>query len=61
VNGFRHSKCHEAQISTFKAYIERQVAANHAFVDKLLHAKNFQFGEIESAEKRATGNQLPDA
>lgn len=32
----------EAQISTFKAYIERQVAANHAFVDKLLHAKDFQ-------------------
>lgn len=32
----------EEQISAFKAYIERQVAANHAFVDKLLRAKDFQ-------------------
>jgi hypothetical protein len=32
----------EDQVSTFKAYIERQVAANHAFVDKLLRAKDFQ-------------------
>jgi hypothetical protein len=30
------------QINTFKAYVERQVAANHAFVDKLLRAKDFQ-------------------
>jgi hypothetical protein len=30
------------QLGTFKAYIERQVAANHAFVDKLLRAKDFQ-------------------
>ena len=30
------------QVDVFKAYIERQVAANHAFVDKLLHAKDFQ-------------------
>ena len=32
----------EGQIGTFKAYIERQVAANHAFVDKLLRANDFQ-------------------
>lgn len=32
----------EAQVGTFKAYVERQVAANHAFVDKLLRAKDFQ-------------------
>jgi hypothetical protein len=31
----------ESQISAFKGYIERQVAANHAFVDKLLRAKDF--------------------
>ena len=32
----------EEQISTFKAYIDRQVAANHDFVEKLLRAKDFQ-------------------
>jgi hypothetical protein len=32
----------EEKIGAFKAYIERQVAANHAFVDKLLRAKDFQ-------------------
>jgi hypothetical protein len=32
----------EEKIGVFKAYIERQVAANHAFVDKLLRAKDFQ-------------------
>ena len=30
------------QVGAFKTYIERQVAANHAFVDKLLRAKDFQ-------------------
>ena len=30
----------EQQISAFKGYVERQVAANHKFVDKLLRAKN---------------------
>jgi hypothetical protein len=30
------------QISTFKAYIERQVASNRDFVDRLLRAKDFQ-------------------
>jgi hypothetical protein len=30
------------QITTFKAYIERNVAANRDFVEKLLRAKNFQ-------------------
>ncbi len=32
----------EEKIGAFKAYIERQVAANHAFVDSLLRAKDFQ-------------------
>ena len=32
----------EQQIGTFKAYIERQVAANREFVEKLLSAKDFQ-------------------
>jgi len=32
----------EEQISTFKAFIDRQVAANHDFVEKLLRAKDFQ-------------------
>jgi len=32
----------ESQVADFKAYVERQVAANHAFVDKLLRAKDFQ-------------------
>jgi hypothetical protein len=32
----------EDQVGAFKAYLERQVAANHTFVDKLLRAKDFQ-------------------
>ena len=32
----------EDRAGAFKAYVERQVAANHAFVDKLLRAKDFQ-------------------
>ena len=32
----------EDQVGAFKAYIERQVSANHAFVDKLLCAQDFQ-------------------
>jgi len=32
----------QEQIGTFTAYIERQVAANRNFMDKLLHATNFQ-------------------
>jgi hypothetical protein len=32
----------EDQISKFRAYIDRQVAANQAFVEKLLGAKDFQ-------------------
>jgi hypothetical protein len=32
----------EDQINAFTAYIERQVAANQAFVSKLLHAKDIQ-------------------
>lgn len=32
----------EGQVGAFKEYIERQVSANHAFVDRLLRAKDFQ-------------------
>ena len=32
----------EDQITNFKAYLERQVAANRDFVEKLLRAKDFQ-------------------
>ena len=32
----------EEQIRTFKAYLERQVAANRDFLEKLLRAKDFQ-------------------
>jgi len=31
----------EMQLDAFKAYIGRQVAANHAFVDKLLRSRDF--------------------
>ena len=32
----------DEQIATFKAYIERKVAANRDFVERLLRAKDFQ-------------------
>jgi hypothetical protein len=32
----------QEQIGTFRAYVQRQVAANHTFVDELLRAKDFQ-------------------
>jgi hypothetical protein len=32
----------EDQITNFKTYLERQVAANCDFVERLLHAKDFQ-------------------
>jgi hypothetical protein len=32
----------EDRIATFKAYVERKVAANHDFAEKLLRAKDFQ-------------------
>jgi len=32
----------EDQITNFKAYLERQVASNRDFLEKLLHAKDFQ-------------------
>ena len=32
----------EEQIGTFKAYIERQVATNRDFMERLLRAKDFQ-------------------
>jgi hypothetical protein len=38
--GFPGAK--EDQIADFKAYLERKVAANRDFVEKLLRAKNFQ-------------------
>ena len=38
--GFPGAK--EDQIADFKAYLERKVAANREFVEKLLRAKNFQ-------------------
>jgi hypothetical protein len=40
MRGFPNAK--EDQVGVFKAYVERQVAANHAFVDRLLRAKDFQ-------------------
>ena len=38
--GFPGAK--EDQIADFKAYLERQVATNREFVEKLLRAKDFQ-------------------
>ena len=32
----------EDRIAAFKSYLERQVAANHDFAERLLHAKDFQ-------------------
>ena len=32
----------DEQITTFKAYVERKVAANRDFVERLLRAKDFQ-------------------
>ena len=32
----------EDRIAAFKSYVERQVAANHDFAERLLHAKDFQ-------------------
>ena len=32
----------EDRIATFKAYVERRVAANHDFAEKFLRAKDFQ-------------------
>ena len=32
----------EDQITNYKAYLDRQVAANRDFLEKLLHAKDFQ-------------------
>src|SRR5215472_3851515 len=40
MRGFPGAK--QEQISTFKEYIERQVAANRDFGEKLLRAKDFQ-------------------
>ena len=52
----------EEQIGTFKAYIERQVAANRDFGEKLLRAKDFQEAfriqveYFQSQLKAAAGN-----
>ena len=40
MRGFPGAK--EDQITDFKAYLDRQVAANRDFLEKLLHAKDFQ-------------------
>ena len=36
------SGANQQQIGTFKAYLERQVATNRDFGEKLLHARDFQ-------------------
>jgi len=51
----------EDQVSAFRAYIERQVAANHAFVGKLVRAKDIQEAvqiqvEFFQSQMRATVN-----
>jgi hypothetical protein len=56
----------DEQITTFKAYIERNVAANRDFVEKLLRAKKFPRGfphsgrifsvSTESGRRRRTPN-----
>jgi len=51
----------EDQISAFRAYIERQVAANQAFVGKLVRAKDIQEAvqiqvEFFQSQMRATVN-----
>ena len=55
----------QEQIGTFTAYIERQVAANRNFMDKLLRATNFQDAfriqveyfqsQLRSASEEASG------
>jgi hypothetical protein len=51
----------EDQVSAFRAYIERQVAANQAFVGKLVRAKDIQEAvqiqvEFFQSQMRATVN-----
>ena len=51
----------EDQVSAFRAYIERQVAANQAFVGKLVRAKDIQEAvqiqvEYFQSQMRATVN-----
>ena len=53
---------HHEQIATFKNYLERQVTDNHAFVDRLLRARDLQeaFGiqteYFQAQLKNATDN-----
>src|SRR5258708_26907002 len=63
----------EAQITTFKAYLERKVAANRDFVETLLSAKDVQEAiriqveyfqsQLNAAAEHATqiGAKMPDA
>jgi len=52
----------EQKVGEFRAYLEQQVAANHTFVDKLLHAKDFpeafriQVEYVQSQIKAAAEN-----
>ena len=48
----------EEQIGTFKAYIERQVAANRDFGEKLLRAKDFQEAFRIQVEYFQTGAKM---
>ena len=56
-----HSSADEAQVE-FKAYIKRQVAANHAFVNQLARTKDFkealriQLEYFQSQLKAAAGH-----
>ena len=57
----------EEQIGTFKAYIERQVAANRDFGEKLLRAKDFQEAfriQVEyfqtGAKMAGSGERIPE-
>ena len=48
----------EDRIATFKAYVERRVAANHDFAEKLLRAKDFQEAfrvQVEYFQSRLKG------
>jgi hypothetical protein len=49
----------EDQIATFKAYLERKVAANRDFVEKLLRAKDFQEAlRISTEGRRRVASQI---
>ena len=63
-----HSSTNEAQVDGFRAYLEQQVAANHAFVDKLLRTRDFkealriQFEYFQAQLKAAADHaKVPDS